>query len=104
MNTARNIRDRFGGQSALATLLGKRQRTVQHWARTGRISAQWHGQLMELAVQQGINLEPWDFVESNGTSIAPATGKLGVLLVGWGQCLPPSLPASSIYRGARGSP
>ena len=84
MNIARNIIDRFGGQSALAVLLDKRQSTVQHWASTGRIPAQWHGKLMELAVQQGISLEPKDFVESSGTSIQPAEGKLGVLLVGLG--------------------
>ena len=84
MNTARNIIDRFGGQSALASLLGKRQSTVQHWARTGRVPAQWHGRLMELAVQQGINLEPRDFIASGATEISPAKGKLGVLLVGLG--------------------
>ena len=84
MNNARSIIERFGGQSALAALLGKRQSTVQHWARTGRIPSQWHSTLMELAVQQGVALEPRDFVTSEGTSIAPATGKLGVLLVGMG--------------------
>ena len=84
MNTARNIIDRFGGQSALATLLGKRQSTVQHWARTGRIPSQWHGRLMELAVQQGLSLEPRDFIASGSVDISPATGKLGVLLVGLG--------------------
>ena len=84
MNNARNIIDRFGGQSALAALLGKRQSTVQHWARTGRVPAQWHGRLMELAVERGISLEPRDFVESGSTTIQPAEGKLGVLLVGLG--------------------
>ena len=84
MNNARNIIDRFGGQSALAALLGKRQSTVQHWARTGRVPAQWHGRLMELAVERGISLEPRDFVESGATTIQPAEGKLGVLLVGLG--------------------
>ena len=84
LNNARSIIERFGGQSALAALLGKRQSTVQHWARTGRIPSQWHSTLMELAVQQGVALEPRDFVTSEGTSIAPATGKLGVLLVGMG--------------------
>ena len=84
MNNARNIIERFGGQSALAALLGKRQSTVQHWARTGRVPAQWHNRLMELAVDKGISLEPRDFVESSATTIQPAEGKLGVLLVGLG--------------------
>ena len=84
MNNARNIIDRFGGQSALASLLGKRQSTVQHWASTGRIPSQWHAQLMELAVQQGIALEPRDFIATGGSNILPAGGKLGVLMVGLG--------------------
>ena len=84
MNNARRIIDRFGGQSALAALLSKRQSTVQHWARTGRIPSQWHERLMELAVQQGISLEPKDFVASGAPSVRPAGGKLGVLLVGLG--------------------
>ena len=84
MNSARKIIDRFGGQSALAGLLGKRQSTVQHWARTGRIPSQWHQRLMRLAVQQGISLEPKDFVASAAPDIRPAHGRLGVLLVGLG--------------------
>ena len=84
MSNARQIIDRFGGQSALAALLGRRQSTVHHWARTGRIPSQWHEQLMELAVQQGVSLEPKDFVASSAPSIRPAGGKLGVLLVGLG--------------------
>ena len=35
-NAAERIIRRFGGQSALAALLGKRQSTIEHWARTGR--------------------------------------------------------------------
>ena len=84
MNNARQIIDRFGGQSALAALLGKRQSTVQHWARTGRIPSQWHERLLELAFQQGISLEPKDFVTTDTPSVRPAGGKLGVLLVGLG--------------------
>ena len=84
MGNARRIIERFGGQSALAALLGKRQSTIQHWARSCRIPAQWHGRLMALAVERGISLEPKDFVEAVSVSIQPAEGKLGVLLVGLG--------------------
>ena len=68
----------------MAALLGKRQSTVQHWASTGRIPSQWHGQLLELARSRGIGLEPKDFVSVDSPEIAPADGKLGVLLVGLG--------------------
>ncbi len=83
-NTAKQIIDRFGGQSALAGLLGRRQSTVQHWARTGRIPAQWHGTLMDLARRRGIGLEARDFVETTSSGVEPADGKLGVLMVGLG--------------------
>ena len=80
---ARVIR-RFGGQSALASLLGRRQSTIEHWAATGRVPAQWHQPLMSLARQKGIVLEAKDFVTASPHAIAPAGGKLGVLLVGLG--------------------
>ena len=81
---AERIVQRFGGQSALAALLGKRQSTVQHWVKTGRIPSQWHEALMDLAAEKGIALEPSDFVPARSPSIEPAEGKLGVLLVGLG--------------------
>ena len=83
-NPAERVIRRFGGQSALAGLLGRRQSTVEHWATTGRIPAQWHGPLMSLARQRGIALEARDFVAIDSHDIAPASGKLGVLLVGLG--------------------
>jgi myo-inositol-1-phosphate synthase len=83
--TAEQVIRRFGGQSALAQLLGRRQSTVEHWASTGRIPAQWHQPLLKAAREQGIALEPRDLVgESPAHEIAPAEGRLGVLLVGLG--------------------
>jgi myo-inositol-1-phosphate synthase len=83
-NPAQRIIRRFGGQSALAALLGRRQSTVHHWASTGRIPAQWHQPLISLARQQGVIVEPKDFVDMQSPTIAPAEGKLGVLIVGLG--------------------
>jgi myo-inositol-1-phosphate synthase len=83
-NPAGRIIRRFGGQSALAALLGRRQSTVQHWAGAGRIPAQWHQPLISLARQRGIVLEAKDFVNTQAAEIAPAEGKLGILLVGLG--------------------
>jgi myo-inositol-1-phosphate synthase len=81
---AATIIRRFGGQSALAALLGKRQSTIQHWVQTGRIPAQWHQPLMALARKQGIALEPKDFNPLEVPPVAPARGRLGVVLVGLG--------------------
>ncbi len=84
LNASERIIRRFGGQTALANLLGKRQSTIEHWAGTGRIPAQWHQPLMSLAREKGIVLEPKDFVATEPHHIAPAGGRLGVLLVGLG--------------------
>jgi myo-inositol-1-phosphate synthase len=83
-NTAEQIISRFGGQSTLATLLGRRQSTIQHWVNTGMIPSQWHKPLLKLARDKGIALEPGDFVTREQPVIAPAKGKLGVLIVGLG--------------------
>ncbi len=83
-NSAEQVIERFGGQSALARMLSRSQSTVQHWAKTGRIPAQWHERLLGLAREEGIPLEPRHFVSSNGSDVEPAGGKLGVLMVGLG--------------------
>ena len=83
-NPAEAIIRRFGGQSALAALLGRRQSTIEHWASTGRIPAQWHGPLMALARQRGVILEAKDFTASQPQQISPAAGRLGVRLLDLG--------------------
>lgn len=60
--TAKDIIARFGGQSALAALIGKGQSTVAYWAKAGTIPAKWQGALLELAAKQGLDLSPGDFV------------------------------------------
>src|SRR6266567_1214372 len=52
----------FGGQSALARLIGKNQSTVQHWVSTGAIPAKWHGPLMAFARENDIGLRAEDFL------------------------------------------
>ncbi|HTX47488.1 MAG TPA: inositol-3-phosphate synthase [Solirubrobacteraceae bacterium] len=83
-NPGERIIRRFGGQSALARLLDKRQSTVEHWAQTGRVPAKWHQTLLNLAREHGINLEAKDFMDTPNHEIAPAAGRLGVLTVGLG--------------------
>lgn len=60
--SARAIIKKFGGQSALATLVGKGQSTVSYWAKTGIIPARWQGVLLDLAAQHGVELDPSEFV------------------------------------------
>jgi PAS domain-containing protein len=57
---------KFGGQTALARLIGKGQSTVQHWAKTGNIPAKWQAELLRIARGEGIEL---------GASSFAATGE-----------------------------
>lgn len=63
MNSAQRVIEKFGGQSNLAALLVKRQSTVEYWAKTGVIPARWHGKLISLARENGIDLRSNDFIE-----------------------------------------
>ena len=101
---AERVIRRFGGQSALAALLGRRQSTVEHWASTGRIPAQWHQPLMSLARQRGVILEAKDFVDSQPQEIAPAGGRLGILLVGLGAVASTFLAGVEHARRGSGQP
>ncbi len=103
-NPAEQIIRRFGNQSRLGSLLGKRQSTIQHWANTGRIPAQWHQPLMSLARQKGVVLEPKDFVATRPDPIAPAAGRLGVLLVGLGAVASTFIAGVEHARRGAGAP
>ncbi len=104
INPAQQIINRFGGQSSLAALLGRRQSTVHHWAKTGRIPSQWHEQLLDLARQQGIALEARDFVPEAVPEIRPAEGRLGVLLVGLGAVASTFIAGVEHIRRGNGQP
>jgi P63C domain len=69
MNIAEKIIEKFGGQTALAALLGKGQSTIQHWAKTGVIPAKWQSQLVHLAKEKGIELTAADFFDSSVSTI-----------------------------------
>ena len=59
---SKHIVDKFGGQTALDGLLGKGQSTVAYWVKAGVIPAKWHAQLLLLAQQNGVQLEPLDLM------------------------------------------
>ena len=103
-NAAQRIIRRFGGQSALAALLGKRQSTIQHWAKTGRIPAQWQGALISLARERGLILEAKDFVATPPRPIEPADGRLGILLVGLGAVATTFIAGVESMRRGLGTP
>ncbi|MFP5389641.1 MAG: P63C domain-containing protein [Thermoleophilia bacterium] len=83
---AARVIERFGGQSKLARLLGKRASTVQYWGSTGRIPPKWHGRLLELAQSEGISLNPSELVvmpeADNPHPKVPMAKWAGVLQIG----------------------
>jgi len=103
-NPAQRVIRRFGGQSALAHLLGRRQSTVEHWVATGRIPAQWQTTLMALAREKGISLEARDFVAPGSHPIAPAEGRLGVLMVGLGAVASTFVAGVELVKRGNGLP
>jgi hypothetical protein len=85
MNAAQMIVEKFGGQSALAKLIGKGQTTVQYWTKSGVIPARWQTVLLKLARENGIDLSAADFVlvpevakRATGTPVAEWSGNLGI--------------------------
>jgi hypothetical protein len=62
MSATEDVIERFGGQSGLARLIGKKPSTVQYWAKVDRIPARWHARLFEIAAEQGIPFDPGELV------------------------------------------
>lgn len=75
--TADEIIDKFGGQSALAKLLNKRQSTIQHWY-NNRIPAKWQDVILKLSKRQGLGLKAEDFFCDPSTPKAEYTGSLTI--------------------------
>lgn len=61
---AREIIERFGGQTVLGEAIGKGQSTVGYWAKTGVIPARWQPKLLMLALKRGLKLTASDFVDA----------------------------------------
>src|SRR5579859_276289 len=74
MSSAQRVVAKFGGQSALANMLGRKQSTVQYWVKTGVIPAKWHGQLLRLAHEKAIDLQPQELVAVPEPLDASASG------------------------------
>jgi myo-inositol-1-phosphate synthase len=103
-NSAERIIKKFGGQSSLANLLGRRQSTVEHWVNTGTVPSQWHKTLLKIAREKGIALEANDFMVKDIPVIEPAEGRLGVLLVGLGAVSSTVIAGIELVRRGMGKP
>ncbi len=76
MNPAKNVVDKFGGQSALAKMLGKRPGTVQYWVKTGHDPLKTATRTIESCKEAlGVNLQPREFIADSSQSEAVAVRK-----------------------------
>jgi len=81
---AQHIIQKFGGQTALAELLGRRQSTVAHWAKRG-IPAKWQQPLLDLARQHSIDLYPEDFFHESSSPTFPDSNPTIPQATYWGE-------------------
>jgi len=85
MNQAEKVIAKFGGQSALAKLIGKGQSTVQHWASKGIIPSKWQSKLLAIAAEQSVSLSPSDFMCPQAVEVLPKIPEakwMGHLVIG----------------------
>lgn len=59
---AKIVVEKFGGQTAIADLIGIKQSGVSYWVKQGTVPAKWHSILLEKAKELGIDLRAEDFI------------------------------------------
>ncbi len=86
MNAASRVIAKFGGQTALARMIGKGPSTVQYWAKVGTIPSKWHAHLLTLAREHSIDLSPAELIEeplsSEVAEVIPMARWPGILEIG----------------------
>lgn len=73
----REIVELFGGQSALASLVGINQSAVAYWVKKGAIPTKWHSQLLSIAMDKQIALDASDLVARPVSQVLNAGSGIG---------------------------
>ena len=68
MNT-RDIAKLFGGQTALAKLVGIQQSAVAYWVKSNSIPSKWHAQLLDLALSNNVELQAADLIQGGDDAL-----------------------------------
>ena len=58
----RQIVEKFGGQTALAALVGVSQSAIAYWVKKGAIPTKWHSQMLALAIDKSVAIEASDLI------------------------------------------
>ncbi|SCX62376.1 RhuM family protein [Nitrosospira sp. Nsp1] len=65
----KDIVDKFGGQTALASLIGIRQSGIAYWVKRGSIPSKWHSQILSLAKDRDIYLRASDLIQTEAAIV-----------------------------------
>lgn len=66
---AKNVVDKFGGQTALAKLIGVQQSAIAYWVKKGTVPNRWHSTLLEVAAANGVELSAFDIAEPDNAQL-----------------------------------
>ncbi|MFT3848277.1 MAG: RhuM family protein [Propionivibrio sp.] len=71
---AKTVVAKFGGQTALAKLLGIQQSAIAYWVKKGAVPNRWQAKLLQLALAMDVELSAFDIAEDDtGTPAAART-------------------------------
>lgn len=59
---AKELIQKFGGQTELAKQLGVGQSAIAYWAKTGKVPTKWHEKLLSLANRNGVDISAVDLL------------------------------------------
>ena len=74
--SAKIIVEKFGGQTALANILGIGQSSIAYWVMKGVIPSKWHAKLLSVGLQNSIDISPADFISAQEANYAEQSSAL----------------------------
>lgn len=77
--SAKIIVEKFGGQTALANILGIGQSSIAYWVMKGVIPSKWHAKLLSVGLQNSIDISPADFITAQEANYAEQSSALNTV-------------------------
>ena len=77
--SAKIIVEKFGGQTALANILGIGQSSIAYWVMKGVIPSKWHAKLLSVGLQNSIDISPADFISAQEANYAEQSSDLNTV-------------------------
>ena len=77
--SAKIIVEKFGGQTALANILGIGQSSIAYWVMKGVIPSKWHAKLLSVGLQNSIDISPADFISAQEANYVEQSSALNTV-------------------------